>query len=332
MAIYRGDISINDQRVAIIEEQEQRVLTTEQLATGFGTTVNSIKNNFARNRSRFTEGKHYYVLEGDALKQFKNQVTNSDLVQKNAAKLYLWTERGAARHSKILDTDEAWAMFDVLEKHYFESKQEDKPMDLADQLMLQAKLNIEIRNRLNAQDYRLNQQDQRLDQQAADIKRLQQAHNGMSLRHEMKNNDQQKQIDQNTEDITSLQKSMFELLQEKSDISQDLDIFIKSLVKTYDRYLVLDNKARYQTAWNDFYKAIADEAGKPNSEGYIMALVNRKREEQIKGGVAKTTAYKNVTGKTVVNNYPELRNAAIAIMTRITEDIKNHELDKEQEG
>ena len=151
----------------------------------------------------------------------------------------------------------------------------------------------------------------------------------MSLRHEMRDNDQQKQIDQNTEDITSLQKNMFELLQEKSDITSDLDIFIKSLVNTYERYQVLDSKVRYQTAWNDFYKAIADEANKPNPEGYIMSIVNRKRKELVKGGVSETTAKKNVTGKTIINGNPDLKNAAIAIMTRITEDIKNHELKNE---
>ena len=61
-----------------------------------------------------------------------------------------------------------------------------------------------------------------------------------------------------------------------------------------------------------------------------MSLVNRKRKELVKNGVSETTAKKNVTGKTVVNSYPELKNAAIAIMTRITEDIKNHETEKLQ--
>lgn len=40
----------------------------------------------------------------------------------NLNKLYLWTERGANRHCKILDTDKAWQQFDVLEETYFKVK------------------------------------------------------------------------------------------------------------------------------------------------------------------------------------------------------------------
>ncbi len=37
--------------------------------------------------------------------------------------LYLWTERGANRHCKILDTDKAWEQFDSLEETYFRVKE-----------------------------------------------------------------------------------------------------------------------------------------------------------------------------------------------------------------
>ncbi len=39
--------------------------------------------------------------------------------------LYLWTERGANRHCKILDTDKAWKQFDNLEETYFRVKEID---------------------------------------------------------------------------------------------------------------------------------------------------------------------------------------------------------------
>jgi hypothetical protein len=41
------------------------------------------------------------------------------LVFRNARHLLLWTERGAARHAKILDTDQAWEVFERLEDAYF---------------------------------------------------------------------------------------------------------------------------------------------------------------------------------------------------------------------
>ena len=42
--------------------------------------------------------------------------------------LYLWTDRGAARHAKILDTDEAWEVYEELEDNYFNPKKH-KPLD-----------------------------------------------------------------------------------------------------------------------------------------------------------------------------------------------------------
>ena len=109
--------------ITIVEYQNQRVLTTNQLAEVYGTSTDNIKNNFARNKERFSEGKHYFLLEGEKLREFKSQVTNSYLAHKFATKLYLWTEQGASRHCKILDTDQAWQQFDVLEETYFRVKQ-----------------------------------------------------------------------------------------------------------------------------------------------------------------------------------------------------------------
>lgn len=105
-----------------IEQNGQRVLTTEQLAELYGTTPNVIKQNFFQNKDKFIERVHMYHLEGAELKSFKNEVINSNLVGKNASQLYLWTRRGAARHSKMLGTDQAWDMFDSLEENYFNPK------------------------------------------------------------------------------------------------------------------------------------------------------------------------------------------------------------------
>ena len=98
----------------------ETVITTSQLAEVYGATTNNIKDNFLRNKDRFTEGKHYILLTGQTLKEFKNQVAESDLVAKNTSQLYLWTRRGASRHCKILGTDKAWEQFDYLEENYFD--------------------------------------------------------------------------------------------------------------------------------------------------------------------------------------------------------------------
>ena len=101
----------------------ERVLTTEQLSQVYETDVNNIQANFKRNEEHFKAGKHYFLLKGEDLKAFKNQPTISQLVSKNTGSLYLWTERGANRHCKILDTDKAWEQFDNLEETYFKVKE-----------------------------------------------------------------------------------------------------------------------------------------------------------------------------------------------------------------
>lgn len=119
----------------IIERENQRVLTTEQLAEVYGTDTKNISNNFSRNQDKFIEGKHYYLLKGDELKEFKANHLKDDYL-KFAPHLYLWTERGASRHCKILDTEKAWEQFDYLEDTYFKVKQDLDVKQLSPELQM----------------------------------------------------------------------------------------------------------------------------------------------------------------------------------------------------
>lgn len=100
--------------------QQARVITTELLAKLYGAADQQIRQNFNNNTSRFVEGTHFFKLEGDALRAFKkNCVEMIDAVPKHTRSLILWTERGAARHAKMLDTEAAWEVFEKLEDCYF---------------------------------------------------------------------------------------------------------------------------------------------------------------------------------------------------------------------
>jgi len=107
----------------VIRYQEMPVVTTEQLAQLYETVTDNLKKNFNRNKTKFVEGKHFFKIEGTELREFKNKVTNGHLVSPNAKHLILWTERGAARHAKMLDTDHAWDVFERLEDCYFNQEQ-----------------------------------------------------------------------------------------------------------------------------------------------------------------------------------------------------------------
>ncbi|HIB1651833.1 TPA: ORF6N domain-containing protein, partial [Salmonella enterica subsp. enterica serovar Muenchen] len=105
-----------------IEYRGQRVVTTEQLAAGYGASVKNIHDNFLNNRQRFIEGKHFFRLEGDELRELKNRPEIIGLVGKNARSLTLWTERGAANHAKMLETDQAWNYHEDLVEFYFNQR------------------------------------------------------------------------------------------------------------------------------------------------------------------------------------------------------------------
>lgn len=116
-----------------INYENQRIMTTKVLAEQFGTEETNIQKNFNNNEKRFIEGKHYYKLEGQILRDFKNSLPNE--IQeplKFAPKLILWTDRGAARHAKILDTDEAWEVYEDLEENYFNPKNNTQTLNTSE--------------------------------------------------------------------------------------------------------------------------------------------------------------------------------------------------------
>ena len=77
-----------------LEWNNQRIMTTKTLAECYETEEKNIQMNFKRNSDRFIEGRHYYLLKGDELKEFKNLPTVSGLVDKRISSLMLWTEIG----------------------------------------------------------------------------------------------------------------------------------------------------------------------------------------------------------------------------------------------
>lgn len=96
------------------------VVTTETLAKVYEVKPINIQKNFSANSERFTEGKHYFIVSGQELNAFRLRLTESkSQISPKARALTLWTERGAARHAKMLNSDKAWDMFELLEETFF---------------------------------------------------------------------------------------------------------------------------------------------------------------------------------------------------------------------
>lgn len=102
----------------IVEYNNVRVLTTQQIAEAYDTSTDTITKNFNRNKDRYAEGKHYIALEGAEKNDFLDH-GQFDRGLKNAKTLYLWTEKGAFLHAKSLNTDKAWEVYDKLVDFYF---------------------------------------------------------------------------------------------------------------------------------------------------------------------------------------------------------------------
>lgn len=117
-----GIVKVGAHEVREIEWKGQRVITTAQLAEVYETSVDNVRVNFNNNKDKFQMEKHYFLLEGEALREFKHCVNDIYAVKPSTRQLYLWTHRGASRHCKILDTEKAWEQFDNLEEAYFTPK------------------------------------------------------------------------------------------------------------------------------------------------------------------------------------------------------------------
>lgn len=118
--------NINDAQISVVNFKSIPVVTTAMLAEFYGTKEVRIRQGHDRNKSRFIEGKHFFKITGQELKDFVSSLkilANFPKISNKARSLILWTERGAARHAKILDTDQAWDVFEQLEDCYFNRRE-----------------------------------------------------------------------------------------------------------------------------------------------------------------------------------------------------------------
>ena len=146
--------------LTVLEHNSIRVMTTEQLAEAYGCAPKQIQQNFNNNRVRFIAGKHFFVLEGQDLQTFRLQVENIELqISPKTRHLYLWTERGAARHSKMLGTERAWDVFEQLEDSYFKVAKNMTPEEF---LLYSVQRMVEQAKAIKTANARIDKVDERL--------------------------------------------------------------------------------------------------------------------------------------------------------------------------
>ncbi|ECW1848033.1 ORF6N domain-containing protein [Salmonella enterica] len=115
---------ISVETLSPITHNQIPVITTELLAQLYGTEPVRIRQNHHENKDRFVEGKHFFKVVGDELRNLRVALNYSqNPISPKVRSLILWTERGAARHAKMLETAQAWEVFEKLEDCYFSQKQ-----------------------------------------------------------------------------------------------------------------------------------------------------------------------------------------------------------------
>lgn len=130
---------ISVETLSPITHNQIPVITTELLAQLYGTEPVRIRQNHHENKVRFVEGKHFFKVVGNDLKELRVALNYSqnlrvtlsnsqNPISPKARSLILWTERGAARHAKMLETDQAWDVFEKLEDCYFSQKDPSTPV------------------------------------------------------------------------------------------------------------------------------------------------------------------------------------------------------------
>lgn len=101
----------------------KRVVTFSDIDSVHQRASGTASRNFRENRDRFIQGEDYFVLRGDALREYK-QTTN--FVGRKINELHLITETGYLMLVKSFTDDLAWTVQRELVNNYFRVRLEAK--------------------------------------------------------------------------------------------------------------------------------------------------------------------------------------------------------------
>ncbi len=101
-----------------LEYAGQRVLLSRQVAEVFGVMYAKVKKTFQSHRAKFVAGVHFYLLEGQELKEFRTEHLNQFKRMRMAQMIYLWTASGVALLSKRFEGGEK--IYAELAREYFQ--------------------------------------------------------------------------------------------------------------------------------------------------------------------------------------------------------------------
>lgn len=87
------------------------VVDTWQLAKIFSRTASDMEQSYLKNKEKFQESKHYYLINPP----FENSEESIQAILDESIacteEIYLWTELGVYEHARILEEIQAWQAY-----------------------------------------------------------------------------------------------------------------------------------------------------------------------------------------------------------------------------
>lgn len=140
-------VKINNNDVMVKEFQGQRVVTAWDIAKVHNREVKRINEIFKNNIDKFILKEDYFLLNPiEFSESFK---TVQDFIPNNVKEIPLFTESGYLMLVKTFTDDLSWKVQRELIKGYFIAKEMVRPLTPAEQLLAQAKVMVDMENRLN---------------------------------------------------------------------------------------------------------------------------------------------------------------------------------------
>lgn len=110
-------VTIGNAEIPLVSYQNQPVVTFAMIDKVHGKSEGQSRANFSKNRERFTEGQHYYLVDYS-----KKNLLDTFGIEVPPRGLTLITERGYLKLVKTFSDDLAWDVQDQLIDGYFRAK------------------------------------------------------------------------------------------------------------------------------------------------------------------------------------------------------------------
>lgn len=117
-------VNIQGTEISIKEFNGQRVVTFSDIDKVHERPEGTARRNFAKNKERFKEGEHYFVVKPETLANtelYENRTLNISVTSPRG--MALITEKGYLKLVKAFTDDLAWEVQDRLIDNYFKSKE-----------------------------------------------------------------------------------------------------------------------------------------------------------------------------------------------------------------